>query len=360
VTSPALRVEVVALADSARWTAPWRDLAARAQPNVFAEPAFVLSALRRLAEGRDIRLVFVSRGATLIGAAAIAPPRIPLGFARVWKSEQAALPAALVDPDEAGAALDALRAWVGDAFPRAAGLVIPNVERGSPLARAPQGVELAGFARAALRLDASAGPEGESAKRRKEARRLERRLAERGPVELRSGADDDAIEQFLKLEAHGWKGARGTALTSQAKRGAFAREMLAAFAREGRLEIFALFVAGEPAAAGVLLRSGRRGFFWKTAYDERFADFSPGAALTRALSRRLVSDGVLDLVDSCAAPDHPMIDRLWADRLDFADLAVALGSPIRFRAALAAERIFRRARESIKRLALPLLRGKRA
>ena len=38
MTSPALRVEVVALADSARWTAPWRDLAARAQPNVFAEP----------------------------------------------------------------------------------------------------------------------------------------------------------------------------------------------------------------------------------------------------------------------------------------------------------------------------------
>lgn len=358
MTSPALRIEAVSVADSARLAPAWRNLAGRAEPNVFAEPAYLLPALTRLVRP-GVRLVFVWKGAALIAVAALEPPRFPLGLARVWQSEQAALPAVLVDANEAAAALDALRAWVRDAFPWAAGLIVPSVERGSRLAGAAPGVAVADFARAALRLGAGAAADAESAKRRKEARRLERRLAERGPVELRCGADDDAIEGFLRLEAQGWKGARGTALASRTERVAFARDMLAAFAAEGRMKIFALFVADSPVAAGVLLRSGRRGFFWKTAYDERFADFSPGAALTRALGRRLTTDAHLDIVDSCAAPNHPMIDRLWADRLSFADLALDLGSPARFRTALAIERVLRRARASLKRLVLPFLGGKR-
>ena len=74
---------------------------------------------------------------------------------------------------------------------------------------------------------------------------------------------------------------------------------------------------------GVELDAGGRAFFWKIAYDETLAGYSPGVLLTRALSRRLLAESRMNLVDSCAAPDHPMIDRLWPDRLEFTDIALA-------------------------------------
>ena len=71
-------------------------------------------------------------------------------------------------------------------------------------------------------------------KRQKEWNRLERRLAERGGLVPRVAADGESIEQFLDLEARGWKGARATALKQEPNRAAFAREMLAGLAGAGR------------------------------------------------------------------------------------------------------------------------------
>jgi hypothetical protein len=49
---------------------------------------------------------------------------------------------------------------------------------------------------------------------------------------------------------------------------------------------------------------------WKPAFDENFGELSPGVRLTLAMSRGLESDGGLSMADSCADPNHPMIDRL--------------------------------------------------
>ena len=73
-----------------------------------------------------------------------------------------------------------------------------------------------------------------------------------------------------------------------------------------------------------MLRAGNRAFYWKTAYDERFAAYSPGVQATLDLSRRLERDPGLSLVDSCAVADHPMIDRAWRDRIELVDLALSL------------------------------------
>jgi len=334
------RLEFAAVAEADRFVAAWRDLAARAAPNPFAEPEFLLPALRRLAPGR-IRLALVWREATLIGLAALQPPRLRFGMARVWKSEQAALAAALFDRDQALAALGALH----EAYPAAAGLLISLVDPAGSLAKAPGAVALSPIVRAASAPGSSARG---SAKRRKEARRLERRLAERGALELSEASDAAAIERFLALEASGWKGARGTALAREAERAAFAREFLEGLAERGRLEIFELRVGNDVAAAGAVLRAGRRAFFWKTAYDERYAQFSPGAALARRIGERLAADPGLELVDSCAAPDHPMIDRIWSERLALVDLALPGASAARFRTALALERGLRRWRARLK------------
>ncbi len=100
--------------------------------------------------------------------------------------------------------------------------------------------------------------------------------------------------------------------------------MLAGFAAQGRLRIATLTLDDRPIAAGAMLTSRDRAFFWKTAFDERLAAFSPGVQLTLALSADLANDPTLKLADSCADPDHPMIDRIWSERIALADFVLPL------------------------------------
>ncbi|HYA74338.1 MAG TPA: GNAT family N-acetyltransferase, partial [Roseiarcus sp.] len=199
-------------------------------------------------------------------------------------------------------------------------------------------------------------------KRRKEWARQRRRLEERGRVESTAVDGAGGVEAFLALEERGWKGAQGSALGADAARAAFTREMLARFAARGQLRIHSLALDGEPIAIGLVLRSGVRAFYWKTAYDERFADYSPGLQLTLDLSRRLERESGLTLIDSCAISGHPMIDRLWPARLDLVDLALALrAGPARgFALGLAAAKAEKRLKELAKRAINPLLGRKRS
>lgn len=367
-------VETPDLRDLPRHESAWRNLAARAaEPNVFGESDFLIPALARLApSGRIVALLVWSDPTrqTLIGVAAIETPRLPLGLARVWLHKQAALPAILVDRDAAENALRAILAWLATARGPAVGLRLPSVEAGGPLAQAAAAVAahqslrietLYGRRRAALPTGPTANFEANlDKKRRKEWARQRRRLEERGRLESLTLDGASGVEPFLALESRGWKGMRGSALAIDSARAAFTREMLARFAARGALRVESLALDGEPIAIGLALRSGERAFYWKTAYDERFAEYSPGLLLTLDLSRRLERESGLTLVDSCAAPDHPMIERLWRARLEFTDLALALrpGERRRFALTLAAARARERLKGCVKRIANRLLRRK--
>ena len=63
--------------------------------------------------------------------------------------------------------------------------------------------------------------------------------------------------------------------------------MLAAFRVQGRLQIHELALDGAAIASGVVIRAGARAYYWKTAYDERLAEYSPGVQATLAMSRGL-------------------------------------------------------------------------
>ena len=88
------------------------------------------------------------------------------------------------------------------------------------------------------------------------------------------------------------------------------------------MRIALLSLNGRAIAVGTVLQSGARAFFWKTAFDPAFARFSPGVQLTLAMSRSLEADRNLALVDSCADPNHSMIDRIWTPRIDLADFVL--------------------------------------
>ena len=161
-----------------------------------------------------------------------------------------------------------------------------------------------------------------------------------------------AVETFLALEAGGWKGARGTALLSSPAQATFTRAMTRAMAATGRCRIDALELDGRAVAMGIVLTVGDRAHFWKTAFDETLAALSPGVHFTTELAEAQLADPGVAMTDSCAVPDHPMIDRLWPDRMAVADLAIALrpGASVRTSLGIGMERLRRRIRAGAKTL----------
>lgn len=324
----------------------WRELAARAlSPNVFYEPAFALAAAPLF--GRGVGAVLVWSGTS---------PRRLLGFfpARIetrrygvklpvlvgWTHPFAPLGTPLVERDAAEPVIAAWLAFLARAdLPGL--LLLPFVPQDGPF-----GTALAAILRRA-RMPAAdlnrhgrallAPRQGEranylqraiSARRLKELRRLGRRLGELGALLFAVTADppalDAAAEDFLTLEASGWKGEAGSAALADSAVCAFMRTALQALAREGKAVINRILVDGCVVAAGITLRSADCAWFWKIAYDERFARYSPGVLLTLALTENLLDDAALARADSCANADHPMIDHIWRERLPLRDLLIAL------------------------------------
>lgn len=165
-------------------------------------------------------------------------------------------------------------------------------------------------------------------KKLKELRRQRHRLEDRGRVALDMATSPasvaQALEGFLRLEAAGWKGRRGTAMIQNAGEAAFIRKAATAMAAQGRCEIASLTCAGRTVAAGLLLRDRERAFFFKIAMDESVARHSPGVQLTLDITQRLCADARIAFADSTADFDHAMIDHIWRERIVMADVLVPL------------------------------------
>ncbi|MBV1704835.1 MAG: GNAT family N-acetyltransferase, partial [Hyphomicrobiales bacterium] len=210
--------------------------------------------------------------------------------------------------------------------------------------------------RAILTRAAQAG-DGPSPRHRREWERQERRLAERGAIafDTLSAPDDvrDSFEDFLAIEAAGWKGEAGTALVAEAGRAAFARAATRLLASRGLARIDRLTVGGRPVAMSVALRAGRRLACWKIAHDPAFAAHSPGAMLVRRMTASLRADASLDFTDGCATADQALLNRLWPERQSMADALVGLrgadGDGFETRARSLARR--RGLRDGLKRIA---------
>ncbi|WP_051929048.1 GNAT family N-acetyltransferase [Thermopetrobacter sp. TC1] len=209
-------------------------------------------------------------------------------------------------------------------------------------------------------LDATQTPdEWETAiprKRRKEWRRLRRRLQERGETvfEVITAQDDAAawLDEFLLLERSGWKGRAGTAIACDPALTAMVRDALSQYHAEGRLRFWRLRHAGRTIASLFGRVHKRTLLLDKIAYDEDFAAFSPGVLLTLHATRSLIDDPDVDAADSCAIPDHPMINHIWKQRLAMADVLVQLPGTghTRTQMLIALEKWRRAARERAKAL----------
>jgi CelD/BcsL family acetyltransferase involved in cellulose biosynthesis len=351
--------------------ARWRELAGRAlEPNVFLEPAFAIAALG-LPQAHGIGALMVRSGAGLLG---FLPGRIeglvdgrPVSTFVAWTHPYAPLSAPLVDRERADDALEALAAGLVRLPQRPRVALLPYFSEegvlaqrvGDLLYRRGQTVRrLDPHRRAALIPQPGSDPLAAiSAGRLKELRRQHRRLGESGALEHKTITDaatiGDAVAAYLAIEAKGWKGRAGSAAALDEAARTFLSTAVISLAQENKARVELLTLDGTAIAAAIVLFSGARAWFWKIAYDEDYARFSPGVQLALALTRSLGSDARLELVDSCAVAGHPMIDPLWKGRRALADWLIPLpGAAGRFdlQAVYAAESLRRAAIRPLKRL----------
>lgn len=171
-----------------------------------------------------------------------------------------------------------------------------------------------------------------SAKKRKELRRQAKRLGELGAVEVVRHSGEEELErwtdQFLALEHAGWKGEEGSSLASHPPVERYFRAALAGGAAAGRLERLALTLDGQPIAMLATFIAAPGSFSFKTAFDERYAKFSPGVLLQQE-NLALLDRADIAWCDSCAAANHPMIERIWREKRTILALNIALGGPLK-------------------------------
>ena len=86
------------------------------------------------------------------------------------------------------------------------------------------------------------------------------------------------------------------------------------------------------------------GFAFKIAYHPEWAKFSPGAVLEKINVSKLHETTQVQWMDSCAIPDHPMINTLWPERRVLQSVAIATGRR-GSRAAIAAMPLMKHARD---------------
>jgi CelD/BcsL family acetyltransferase involved in cellulose biosynthesis len=328
--------------------ANWRDLAGRAaEPNPLCEPDCLIPAARYQSFGDEISLLVAEEGGRFQACLPLRPVHrwynitYPVAANKVRRATYVGTP--LVDPAAGTKAvttmlrtlaehrqllhnrllgLDSLRedgpvaAYVHEA---AAALHLPvfvaeDFER-ALFVRRPEATYFSGL----------------SAKRRKATSRSRRLLTEvfGTPPGIVDGSHDlGAIDEFMAMEAGGYKTVNGVALATVPGETEYFRSMCARFAETKRLLVLALECGGQTLGMQIWLRGGGGLFGVKVAYDERFARSGPGALLHVDSLDFIHHHTDATWADPCAAADNDFLLRLYPNRTRISTLLFALHGPV--------------------------------
>jgi CelD/BcsL family acetyltransferase involved in cellulose biosynthesis len=266
---------------------------------------------------------------------------LPVSVSRLWQHKHCFLGTPLLRDRHARAALAAFLAWA-DHSSRSTLLQLPLVSADGPFAhllaelceergrrmlvtdRQARGLLVPG-------IDADtylqAGISGSS---RRAMKRRHKRLAEIGRLDCDAFSDGDAtewVDDFLQLEAAGWKGQLGSAFAASAVEAVFFRTIVAEAARRRRLLTLALRLDGRAIGCRCAFLAVDGASAFKSAYDEAFAAFSPGVILELENIRQCHALPALRWMDSCTSPENEMINRLWQDRRTLQTVTIASRAP---------------------------------
>ncbi len=326
----------------------WRDLSEHAiEPNPFHDPDFVLTAARGLG-ATGVGLLVVTDGNDWVGCLPVHHARrwhrIPLRGLVTWRNLYCFLGTPLV---RTGADEDVVELLIregcghGGAF-LGLDLLATDGPVGAAVESAQQRlglspIEFWGFERATLERRQEQNYLALSAKHRRNFERLRRRLQESlsSPLELRNRSEDPAgWQEFLDVEASGWKGGEGTGTAMAAiGHGDFFLEVCRRLAPRGMLQLVSAEVGGRTAAMLCSLVAGGTAFTFKIASAVDLLEYSPGVQVEILYLDFFHENERLKAADSCAEPGNQMINRLWPDRRRIEIRAIPRPGPTRLAAA---------------------------
>ena len=317
----------------------WDRLAEAAlEPNPFCEPAFVLPAWRHLSPPESLRLLVVFGDDGLDACVPVCRGRLwnrlPMTGLSSWDHDYCFLGAPLVRADRSEDAFGALLECASSAgaaylafarFPVGGSVHTALSAAATVLGRAV--VVDRPFERAVARSPSEA-TDTISGRHRRELARLRRQLESKlgGPAVLvERRPDTTTVEQFLHMEASGWKGPGGTG-TAMASAGhdRFFREMCAGSRADVAFQC--LEVGGTPTAMLCTLGSPGTMFWFKIAFASELSEWSPGVQLMLSLTGSLDRQPGSTVMDSCANAENKTINRLWRSRRTLASAVVPLGA----------------------------------
>jgi len=324
----------------------WEDLCRHSlEANLFFQPWELLPAWQAFGDSRNRLLLLYSPQGRLDGLFPLRVRRgyrrIPIPIIAVWRHLHCPLGVPLIRSEAAPETLRALIEWLGKNPWRAQVMILDHLSADGSFSQALENTLNAGhrrwyehdrWERAVIRPGDNADAYLERAlatKRRRELRRLFNRLGEKGEIafaELTAGDDLDRwLGDFFALEQAGWKGRGGTAIADRDSERRFF-ERIARTARErGQLMMLAMTLDGRPIAMKCNFLADGGGYAAKIAYDETYAQYSPGMQLELHHIRILHDRSDIPWMDSCAVPGHFMKERIWSERRPMRSLSVGIG-----------------------------------
>jgi CelD/BcsL family acetyltransferase involved in cellulose biosynthesis len=328
---------VVALADvDAAFIDRWRALANRPgiTPNPFADVGFLRPAVAHLAEARGMRLFVGQDDGDLLWLMPLVPtsrmggvpmlPGLRNFFAHNWLGQP------LIVPGQESAAAGALLRYLSDDR-RAFWLRLHMLDADDRFARS--------LIEGARHVLVDAGSRGVAVRRpeptylsghnlnkqlRKKRRSFERSSGKTLEV-VDCSADPHAVDDFLELEASGWKGRAGSAFATQPGHAEFLRQMCGSFRDSGRLRMYALRAGDQNLGMKLMLTAHDTLFDFAIAYDERYAALSPGLQLQVEGFRLFHDQTQFQMMDSCSDPGNAMANRLFPDRRSLVNVTIGSG-----------------------------------
>ncbi len=329
-----LRADLAGVDEAPSLAGPWAALCADlAEENPFFAPSALIPALQSYAD-EHVRLACVWSGDDLAGLWPVRKhrtyARLPLSSWSTWSHAHCYFGAPLVRNGYEKPVLTEFFTLLceggdGRSFAR-----LDRIDRDGPIYAAAKEAaanehrlcyEAGAIERALLQGGASA--EATIAvhvrkKKRKELGRLRNRLDEMGTVAFREITPADDVDEwtaaFLALEDRSWKGKERTSLKSDEADARWFRETLAGAYASGTLHFLRLDLDGRPLAMLVTLLSKGAGYSLKICHDPEFDRYSPGVMIEIEAMRSLLSREDFRFADSCATPDHSMINGLWRAR----------------------------------------------
>jgi CelD/BcsL family acetyltransferase involved in cellulose biosynthesis len=336
--SKSVRVEIVNASDLRQHEDAWWNLSDRAvAPNAFYDPWMLLPAIES-AQQDNLRFLLVSGPVDKQGIEplwGLFPLSIeskclhlPIRTLAFWQHRNCRLTVPLIDAGHIWEVLDAFWRWF-EKNPFKCRVLDTNYlaadgrfhEAWADFAIGRTALMLRDFPRALFVPSASSESYISRAVSKKHSDhflRQQRRLSELGRLECLQVEDlaqvDAWVDQFLALEAKGWKGeGEGNAFAKNQSDAAYFRNITHEGFKRNRVVLQSLNLNGEMIAMKHNLRSQSGAFVFRITYDETYAKYSPGLLLELENIRSACHGQGLGWMDSCTSPRHPLFNRIWSE-----------------------------------------------